>query len=351
MSTAPELLIAKEISRIRESRVFPQSKLPLLVEPAAPNVDLIQWVTDSANMHYLERKVLEHGGILFRNFQGMNATERFFEFCRSFSHPLLDYSEQSSPRGRLRDKVYSSTTYPADQYIPFHNANSFGHEFPMNIWFSCIRLATSGGRTPICDTRRVLANLSETTRELFRNKGILYVRNYYESMGVPWEETFQTESRKEAERFFAAGKIAFKWGCASDRWVLATRQARHAILPHPKTGEEVWFNQAHLFHKRSMDKRLQPLLRRFEDQWLPRHAYFGDGSPIPDEIVDEIFAAFSEAELSFDCQEGDILMLDNLLTSHARTPFVGDQRLISVAFSEMFTDYSDEFAKYGTASF
>lgn len=339
--------MATDLPDVNVTQVFEGSRLPALVSPKNPDTDIVTWVR--GNVDAVRELILEAGGALFRGFSGTADVDVFHDFCSSFPSPLLDYTEQSSPRDKLGDKVYSSTTYPADQVIPFHNANSFGHEFPLNIWFACIRTATKGGRTPICDTRRVLANLSDEARENFATKGILYVRNYYDGMGVPWQETFDTDSKEEAEKFMREGHIAFRWH-SEGNLILQTRQVRHAILQHPKTGEDVWFNQAHLFHKASLDERIKPLMRQFNDWQLPRNAFYGDGTVIPDETIHEVFAAFDEAELSFDWQPGDFLMLDNLLTSHARTTFEGSQRLISVSFSELFTDYDPYFAKYGDAT-
>ncbi|MEV6976579.1 TauD/TfdA family dioxygenase [Kitasatospora sp. NPDC093806] len=334
-------------SGVEVTQFFKDSQLPAVITPNDPDTDIVSWI--SGHIEPVQELVQTAGGVLFRGFHGSASIESFRDFCASFPHLLLDYTEQSSPRDKLDDKVYSSTTYPAEEVIPFHNANSFGHEFPLNIWFACIRTATSGGRTPICDTRRVLANLRPETRRKFETKGILYVRNYYDGMGVPWQEAFATDSREEAEAFMKAGHVAYRFH-EEGSLILETRQVRHAILEHPKTGEPVWFNQGHLFHKASLDDRLKPLMRQFNDWQLPRSAFFGDGEPIPDEMIHEVFAAYAEAELQFDWQAGDYLMLDNLLTSHARTPFVGDQRLITVAFSELFTDYGPQFAKYGDAS-
>ena len=336
-----------DLPGVDTTQLFDGSHLPAVITPKDPDTDILAWVRE--NVESVRELVLHTGGVLFRGFRGTADIETFQEFCSTFPHPLLDYTEQSSPRDKLGDKVYSSTTYPADQVIPFHNANSFGHEFPLNIWFACIRNATRGGRTPICDTRRVLANLSDETRGLFESKGITYVRNYYDGMGVPWQETFATDSREEAEKFMQDGHIAYRWH-GEGPLILETRQVRHAILDHPKTGDQVWFNQAHLFHKASLDDRLKPLTRQFTDWRLPRNAFFGDGTTIPDRMVHEIFDAYREAKLSFDWQPGDYLMLDNLLTSHARTTFEGDQRLISVVFSELQDDYRPQFAKYGDAT-
>jgi alpha-ketoglutarate-dependent taurine dioxygenase len=329
------------------TQLFEGSHLPALITPKDPDTDILSFVREA--MEPVRDVVLRTGGVLFRDFPGTASIEVFQKFCSSFPHPLLDYTEQSSPRDRLGDKIYSSTTYPADQVIPFHNDNSFGHEFPLNLWLACIRTATKGGRTPICDTRRVLANLSDETRRKFETKGIMYVRNYYDGMGVPWPEAFATDSRQDAEKFMEEGHVAYRWH-AKGPLILETRQVRHAILEHPRTGDKVWFNQAHLFHKASLDDRLRPLTRQFTNWRLPRNAFFGDGTPIPDEAIREILAAYDEAELSFDWQPGDYLMLDNLLAGHARTSFEGAQRLISVAFSELYTDYGPQFAKYGDAS-
>lgn len=331
------------------SALTPGQNLPAVLQPVSPDADLLELLAEPGIATQIEQLTLQHGGLLFRGFAGMASADAFGRFTRSFSHPMLDYTEQSSPRDKLGDKVYSSTTYPQEEYIPFHNANSFGHEFPMNIWFACIRNGTSGGRTPIADTRAVLANLSDATRRRFADLGILYVRNYYRGMGVPWQETFATDSVDVANQFMEEGKIAHRWH-DSGNLVLETRQLRHAILRHPKTGEDVWFNQAHLFHKRSLAPRLQPLLKQFNDWQLPRNAFFGDGTPIPDAVIDEVMDAYDRAEVSFDWDEGDVMMLDNLLTAHARTPFTGDQRLISVAFSEMHQDYAAEFSRYGVAT-
>ena len=128
--------------------LFASSKLPLLLTPRNDGIKLLEWIGVNDNVSEVMDDLREFGGILFRGFNDTTDTESFRRFCESFPAPLLKYTEQSSPRQKLQKNVYTSTTYPPDQYIPFHNANSFGHEFPLNIWFSCIRKSDTGGRKP-----------------------------------------------------------------------------------------------------------------------------------------------------------------------------------------------------------
>jgi alpha-ketoglutarate-dependent taurine dioxygenase len=52
--------------------------------------------------------------------------------------------------------------------------------------------------------------------------------------------------------------------------------------------------------------------------------------------MQEISNVYWETAVSFTWQEGDILMLDNMLTAHARNPFKGERKIV-VALAEMIT--------------
>jgi alpha-ketoglutarate-dependent taurine dioxygenase len=96
----------------------------------------------------------------------------------------------------------------------------------------------------------------------------------------------------------------------------------------------VWFNQAHLFHISSLEPDVrESLLLSFREEDLPRNAYYGDGSRIEDDVLDEIRDVYQQEKVVFAWQEGDILMLDNMLMAHGRTPFIG-QRKVLVGMAE-----------------
>ncbi|MCC7214779.1 MAG: TauD/TfdA family dioxygenase, partial [Nitrospira sp.] len=67
---------------------------------------------------------------------------------------------------------------------------------------------------------------------------------------------------------------------------------------------------------------------------LPRNVYYGDGTPLEDEVVEEIGLLYERTAVRFPWQEGDLIMLDNMLVAHARDPFVGPRKIV-VAMGDM----------------
>ena len=62
-------------------------------------------------------------------------------------------------------------------------------------------------------------------------------------------------------------------------------------------------------------------------------AFFGDGSAIDDSIMEEVRETYNRAKVSFEWEQGDILLLDNILSSHGREPFEGSRDIL-VAMTE-----------------
>src|SRR5213596_3565348 len=58
---------------VRESQLNQDQPLPLIIEPAADQVDLADWARN--NREYIEQKLYQHGAVLFRGFGLATATE------------------------------------------------------------------------------------------------------------------------------------------------------------------------------------------------------------------------------------------------------------------------------------
>jgi amino acid adenylation domain-containing protein len=318
--------------------------LPLIVEPNVRDgrdVDLAGWA--AAHRGRIDEWLTTHGAVLFRGFHvesNVEPMDRFREVAAAVSPDLLSYDDPTTPRTELGPKVYTSTEYPADQTIPHHNELSYNQVWPMRIFFHCVTAPESRGETPLADSRRVyerLHRIEPAVLERFVSRGVMYVRSFGDGVGMPWQTVFQTSDRSEVEAYCRARGMDFEWrdigdaGDAGDTGRLRTRHVRPAVARHPRTGETVWFNQANVHHPSSLPPALrESLLAVASDPDLPLdvNACYGDGTPIPDEDIAAVRRAYEEENVLFPWRKGDVLVADNMLVAHGRSPFTGPRRIV-----------------------
>ncbi|RST18333.1 TauD/TfdA family dioxygenase [Streptomyces sp. WAC05374] len=309
---------------VRTFQVWEGRSLPALVRAHAPGAPLPEWV--AANRDRIDELAHRAGAVLFRQF-GVAGPDDFRAVMDALSPQVLAYGERSSPRSKVSDGVYTSTEYPADQPILLHNEQSYTAKWPTRIVFFCERAATSGGRTPLADSRRVLARLRPATVAKFEQLGVRYVRNYLPGISLPWQEAFQTERRADVDAYCAGADITAEW---VDDDHLRTAQVRPAVRTHPVTGERTWFNHALFFHVTSLPEEVSTGLREvLDEEDLPYNTYYGDGSRIEDDVLAELRAAYEAETTAFDWQPGDVLLVENMLVAHAREPFEGPRRILT----------------------
>lgn len=301
----------------------PDGGLLRTIGPDRPGVSLLPWVRDQRRE--LREELGTRGAVLLRGFGPISA-EALEQVVTAVSGQLLEYTHRSTPRSRVSGRIFTSTEYPADQTIPQHNEMSYTRSWPGTLFFACIEAAETGGETPISDSRAVYRRLSPGLRERFEQRGVMYVRNFHPRVGLPWQDVFQTADQAEVEDYCRRMDIQVEW---RPRGRLRTVQVCQAVTTHPGTRETVWFNQAHLFHVSNLEPRVRDsVLKMFGPEDLPRNSLYGDGTPIEDDALDEIRAAYAAEEVAFPWQEGDVMMIDNVLTAHGRRPFTGSRSIV-----------------------
>lgn len=222
--------------------------------------------------------------------------------------------------------VQTPVPFSHERKLLWHNENSFNHRWPLILMFSPVVVATSGGRTPLTDSRELLKVLDPAIVDLFRERGITYVRRFGNGIGLPWQKVFGTESRSELEARGTADGVEVEW---SNGDTMTTRTVRPAMITHPLTGELAWFGQPAHWHPACLDAETrEALIDVLGADNLPRDCRFGDGSVIPDSVMAELVAAHESIERSFDWVVGDVLIVDNVLSAHARDPYEGSRRLL-----------------------
>lgn len=299
-------------------------KLPLVITPKRKGLKLNDFL--KLNQNEIEANLLKHGGILFRGFQ-IDGLADFESAVTNCYGSLIDYNDRATHRTQVEGKVYTATNYPPELEIILHNESSFAAKFPMRIFFYCIEAAETGGETPIADVRKVYEQIDPVIRKPFEEKGVLYVRNLAGGpFGFTWQEVYQTQDKAEMERFCKESETGFEW---IDEKKVRTKQLRPAIAKHPVTGELLWLNHATVLNVYAIEPKLQQmLLKFFKEKDLPNNTFYGDGTGIGKDVIDELRKAYDSSTVAFRWEPGDVLMLDNMLVAHGRKPFSGQRKVV-----------------------
>ena len=172
--------------------------------------------------------------------------------------------------------------------------------------------------------------MPDEVKMAFEQKGVQYIRNLHGGFGPgpSWQQTFETTDKSVIAEHCKENDILFQWDEDDN---LRLIEKRKAIIEHPETGEKVWFNQADQFHPTTNTPEVyEALMEIYEDDphEMPQYACFNDDSEIPMEMLDAIRKTTDENTVKFTWEKGDLLLLDNVLASHGRTPFSGPRKIL-----------------------
>ncbi len=324
-----------------------KEKIPLVIKPIQPDwtkEQFIDWLKNNKTL--LEDKILAHGGLLFRDFPILGPTDFSDSIAALGLGNPLNYIGGDSPRDKVQGQVYTSTEAPKRMLLPLHNEMSFIRDYPKHIYFHCQIAAKRGGATILANARAVLASVDKRVRDKFEAHGLRYVSNYYEYSLVhetinkfqrghkSWKEVFETNCRKQVESLCQASGFEFSW---NKRGWLQIAQRAPATLLHPKTQEKVWFNQAHLY---DFNPRLLGFFNWLGAQLVYANAktrlheiYYGNGEKIAKRDLYHVMDVLEKNTISYPWQQGDFLVLDNVLIMHGRAPFEGPRKILTALTS------------------
>jgi alpha-ketoglutarate-dependent taurine dioxygenase len=316
---SPKPIAESQETYVRVTSLGADTPMPVVVTPAVDDLDHLSWL--EANRAWLDARLHARGAILFRGFP-IGGPSDFEALASRLTTGLYgDYGDL--PRSDT-DKVYGVTPYPPEGTILFHNESSHMHQWPMRQMFFCDVAALEGGETPIVDGRTIYAALEPELRAKLEAKKLRYVRNFIKGVDVSWQDFFKTDDRGVVEAYCRAHGIEYAWKGEND---LMTYQIAPAVVDHPVTGEKVFFNQIQLHHVSCLGSELrQAMERMFPPDDLPRNVYLGDGEVLTDEEVAAITALYWAHAVAFRWH-GDVLLVDNMLVSHARKPYTPPRQM------------------------
>lgn len=308
---------------------------PLIITPSTVGQSTLEalagWIRSKREL--LAREKLSRGALVFREF-ALSTPDDFEVLLTAFGADLLPYDEGLSRREAVRPRIYPTTTYPPHLVICMHNELCHTWRPPRTLYLFCVVPPATDGQTPITDGREILHRLGPTVRNRFRNRRILYLSSlpsldHQPRFGRAWQEVYGTDDRKEIERILERRSSRCEW---QPDGALRTWSEGPVTVPHPDTGEDVWFNQLLLWHVTNLGPWGQKLRRILGEEGVPTNAFFDGGDPIGDKFVNDIRNLMWEERISFDWQTGDMAVVDNYRMLHGRNSFTGE-RLILLAMS------------------
>jgi len=316
----------------------------------APLASFCSWIVE--RRAEIDRVLIQSGGLLIRGFRALSDAGAFERLLLAAGSRLMEYVGGTSPRKMVGGRIYTATEVPGTYSIPLHQEMSYADSSPERIAFFCVQPAPRGGQTTVGDMRAITRSIDPAVLQRFKVRGGLQLRRnlplptHVEGRpGVPkpWTEVFASEDPQQAERIAHAHGWRAQW--EPDGSMTLWQDRRPAMRRHAVTGEEVWFNQVHIFAPAAAlawarrDGRLD-MARRLEHA---RHNYpnlldcfvFADGGEVSDEDALHLYDVMEREAVPLNWEPGDLLILDNVLAAHGRLRYDGPRRLLTGLIGEV----------------
>lgn len=308
-------------------QTYQDSVFPFVFHQESDNssMDLsVRWV---AERHAeLLKLATQHGAVLLRNF-GVSDANDFDAIVAAFSLENFPYAKSLSNAVRINrtPRVFSANEAPPEARILFHHEMAQTPLYPKWILFSCEVAPDEGGATPLCRSDILYQRLAQRCPKFVRDcehKGLSYTNimpaenDPNSSMGRSWKSTLGVQTVPEVEA--RLGELRYSWQWLADDCLKATTPPLPGVL-QLADGRKTFFNQLIAAFCGWSD------FRNSAEEAI-RH---GDGSQLDSDSV--LVAAEIAEELSYDhhWQVGDVVLVNNEITMHARRPFVGTRKVVA----------------------
>ena len=312
---------------IPEQREVEGQPFPLVLSPKTTDQsieDTLVWL--QSNGDALRARMIETGAILLRNFPIQSPAD-FDAVVRAAGFQGMPYVGGAAPRNEVvKGRVLTTNESPPSEPIPFHHEMSQVPNPPAYIMFYCDVPPEQGGETPIVLSNRVYKRFRDISAEFadrLEDKGVRYIRvmpgedDETSAIGRSWRSTFLTDSRDDAEQKMKDMGMEWQW-LENDELYTVTR-ALPAIRTDKRSGRKTFFNSVVAAYTGWVDSRNDPT----------KAVRCGDDTPVDGDVLIQTAQAMKEECVAFKWQKGDILLIDNALVMHSRSPFAGRRSILA----------------------
>lgn len=312
--------------------------LPAMIRPLDPQLatDLdafVAWFRDRKEL--LDELACRHGALLLRGFP-LRTTADFAMAIDHYPTDDLTYVGGATQRGQIAPRVYEATASGKEIHLTLHQEMAYLPAFPRMIAFFCRAAPWAGGETIVADFRELSRRVPRPLWDEVAGRGVTYLRNFrvpgdadpvVAAIHKTWPVTFGSDDPAVAEEQCRSVGLEPIWEADGS---LSTRYTARGLIEHPRTGETVWFNHIASQMMTPASRAFGPLWSQIEERYppgrpRPYHMTFGDGTPIDPDAVEELETIYDAIVQSVRYRDGDLLLVDNVMTGHGRHPYEGER--------------------------
>ncbi|PRC94351.1 TauD/TfdA family dioxygenase [Solimicrobium silvestre] len=302
-----------------------------LIEPSNSREATLDYLLNYINSDRQKfRLELEQSGtLLFRNFQ-INTVEQFDRFTQTVLSSRVRYRGGDARRTLTTDYVYTSNDTSGEKYISVHNEMGYSRAHPEILIFYCKKADMIGGETLLTDGRKIAERLSPAAALAFALTEVTYIQNLpAQSNGAPewpktWAQTFESNNPDEVSRLLDKRGARFWW---TPEMSLHIEETLPSVVAGAYTGVNALFCQADRWHASQHDDGTRQEILAINGSDRYHHCIFANGKEMNPDHLRELGKIKKELAIGHQWQSGDVLLIDNSMTLHGRTPYRGLREL------------------------
>ncbi len=310
--------------------------IPMFVMPASDRFKsdfeaFRQWFVEHETQ--IDALLRTYGALRFRGFP-IHGTDSFAAMTAHYPPAEMGYTGGGTPRGAIAGRVFESTRVDPQYSIRLHQEMSYLPHWPHKLAFYSKVAATSGGATSICDVRLVQALAPKRLLEEVLKRGVMYRRNFRDgsrpldgwhptlaAIHRSWQDAFGSEDKTEVQEKLEAMGLSWEWLADGS---LQTTYCNAGYVAHPVTGELHWFNQINQYTMTEADSFWNVAAAHYgEDKPWYSEVRYGDGERIAANELHDLRRTNVLLTVDEPWQEGEVMVLDNVLCCHGRAPYEG----------------------------
>ena len=317
---------------------------PLIVSPLSEDsFNIIDWARQNQNK--IAKAIQEFGAIVFSGFNlGKDEFSVAFEAVTGMKP---EGYKGDTPRKQIGENTYESTAVANGHVIPLHQEVSIGprENMPQYISFFCVTPPEEGtGQTQVGNAAKISEEVKRLMPQLWKQlteKTLTYTARYlpendWRTTWIRWlnpshatiKTRFGTDDKKEVEEKCRQEGLTCEW---DGNWLVVSRKGVPATIT--ADGNVLLCNQ---IYTNKLSPKLcggwinyifAKILLYPTKRSLQFDSQFDDGTQISVKDASNLLTILEKHQEGRNWKKGDLMVLDNATTMHAKTIHVGEREI------------------------